>query len=94
MSQCHVEVKPSAESVVRAVDFKVQIKMFFFIAEFQKAVKIRKIAVYRFLISLLVPDWSYKSSFRSKSERKNCRNQSKSIKFVTSCTGHVHGMKK
>ena len=30
--------------------------MFFFIAEFKRAAKIMKIAVYRFLISLLVPD--------------------------------------
>ena len=29
---------------------------FFFIAEFERAAKIRKIAVYRFLISLLVPE--------------------------------------
>ena len=34
------------------------------------------------------------SSFRSKSARKSCRNQSKSIKFVTSCAGHVDGIKK
>ena len=34
------------------------------------------------------------SSFRSKSARKSCRNQSKSIKFMTSCAGHVDGMKK
>ena len=34
------------------------------------------------------------SSFRSKSGQKLCRNQSKSIKFVTSCAGHVDGMKK
>ena len=34
------------------------------------------------------------SSFRSKSGQKLCRNQSKSIKFVTSCVGHVDGMKK
>ena len=34
------------------------------------------------------------SSFRSKSTRKCCQNQSKSIKFVTSCAGHVDGMKK
>ena len=33
------------------------------------------------------------SSFRSKRARKSCRNQSKSIKFVTSCAGHVDGMK-
>ena len=33
---------------------KVQMK--FFIAEFERAAKIRKIAVYRFLISLLVPE--------------------------------------
>ena len=34
------------------------------------------------------------SSFVSKSARKSCRNQSKSIKFVRSCAGHVDGMKK
>ena len=34
------------------------------------------------------------SSFRSKSARKSCRNQPKSIKFVMSCAGHVDGMKK
>ena len=34
------------------------------------------------------------SNFRSKSARKSCQNQSKSIKFVTSCAGHVDGMKK
>ena len=34
------------------------------------------------------------SSFRSKSARKNCRNQLKSIKIVTLCGGHVDGMKK
>ena len=46
--------------------------MGFFIAEFERAAKIGKIAVYRFLIS---------------------KNQSKSMKFVTSCVGHVDGMK-
>ena len=35
--------------------FKVQMKCFF-IAEFERAAKIRKIAVYRFLISLLDPE--------------------------------------
>ena len=35
--------------------FKVQMKRFF-IPEFERAAKIRKIAVYRFLISLLVPE--------------------------------------
>ena len=33
---------------------KVQIKCFIFIAEFEREAKIRKIAVYRFLISLPV----------------------------------------
>ena len=37
------------------VIFKVQMKCFF-IAEFERVAKIRKIAVYRFLISLLVPE--------------------------------------
>ena len=36
--------------------FKVQMKCFFFITEFERAAKIRKIAVYRFLISVLVPE--------------------------------------
>ena len=36
-------------------DIKVQMKCFF-IAEFERAAKIRKISVYRFLISLLVPE--------------------------------------
>ena len=35
-----------------------------------------------------------KSSFRSKGGQKFCRNQSKSIKFVMSCAGHVDGVKK
>ena len=39
-----------------SVQFKVQIKCYFFIAEFERAEKIRKIAIYRFLISLLVPE--------------------------------------
>ena len=38
------------------VVFKVQMKCFFFIPEFERAAKIRKIAVYRFLISFLVPE--------------------------------------
>ena len=33
------------------------------------------------------------SSFGSKSARKSCQNQSKSIKFVTPCAGHVDGIK-
>ena len=68
----------------------------FFIDEFERAAKIRKIAVYRFLVSLLVPELYClkKSSFRLKSGQKLCRNQSNSIKFVTSCAGHVDGMKK
>ena len=36
-------------------NIKVQMKCFF-IAEFERAAKIRKIKVYRFLISLLVPE--------------------------------------
>ena len=38
------------------MSFKVQMEVFFLIAEFERAAKIRKIAVYRFLISLLVPE--------------------------------------
>ena len=36
-------------------EFKVQMKCFF-IAEFERAAKIRKIAVYRFLIYFVVPE--------------------------------------
>ena len=73
--------------------------MFFFIAEFERATKIRKITVYGFLISLLVSYNGLKKipgedSCRSKSGQKLCRYQSKSIKFVTSCAGHVDVMKK
>ena len=34
------------------------------------------------------------SSFKLKSAQKSCRNQSKSIKFVTSCAGRVDEMRK
>ena len=37
------------------VFFKEQMKCLFFIAEFERAAKIREIAVYRLLVSLLVP---------------------------------------
>ena len=38
-------------------DFQVKVQMkCFFIAEFERATKIRKIAIYHFLIFLLVPD--------------------------------------
>ena len=37
-------------------DLKVQMKCFFSIAKFERTAKIRKIAVYCFLISLLVPE--------------------------------------
>ena len=37
-------------------DVKVQMKCFFFIPEFERAAKIRKIAVYHFLISFPVPE--------------------------------------
>ena len=41
---------------LNSIKHKVHMKCFFFIAEFEIAAKIRKIAVYRFLISLLVPE--------------------------------------
>ena len=72
--------------------------MFFLLLDLKvRAAKIRKIFVYHFLISFLVPEL-YRglkmSSFRSKSARKGRQNQSKSIKFVTSRAGHVDKMKK
>ena len=45
----------SGDNVTRKIFIKVQMK-FFFVAEFERAAKIRKNAVYRFLISLLVPE--------------------------------------
>ena len=45
---------PEIKSLTTLVLFKVQMECFF-IAEFERAAKIRKIAVYRFLISLPVP---------------------------------------
>ena len=48
--------KSRVSSAIKYDCFKVQMKCFFFIAEFERAAKIRKIAVYRFLISLLVPE--------------------------------------
>ena len=50
-----------------------------------------------FLISLLVPKGSKNGSkngrFRNKIGQNSCLNQSKSIKFVMSCAGHVDGIK-
>ena len=43
-------------AVILNASLKVQTKCCFFIAEFERATKIRKIAVYRFLISHLVPE--------------------------------------
>ena len=39
-----------------SASLKCTSNVFFFIAEFERAVKIKKIAVYRFLISHLVPE--------------------------------------
>ena len=58
--------------------------LFFFIAEFDRAVKIRKIAIYHFLISFLVP-----GIYRFKDEKfqiKKClKRLSKSIKINNIC---------
>ena len=48
--------------------------MFFFIPEFEREAKIRKIAVYRFLISLLVPELQ-----RFKEEQFQIKNWSKTL---------------
>ena len=52
----------------------------FFIVEFERAAKIRKIAVYRFLISLLVPELQ-RFKRRVISDQKWPRNESKLIKI-------------
>ena len=46
----------NSKGPIYSLSIKVQMKCFFFIPEFERAAKIRKIAVYRFLISLLVPE--------------------------------------
>ena len=54
---CHIPRTPMTMlSVSEGNYIKVQMKWVFFIPEFERAAKIRKIAVYRFLISLLVPE--------------------------------------
>ena len=49
-------VKKNDSGYKNSFFLKVQMKCFFFISEFERAAKIRKIAVYRFLISFLVPE--------------------------------------
>ena len=66
--------------------------MKFFIAAFERAAKIKKIALYCFLISFLVPELQQfkEEKYHSK---KWSRSLSKSIKFVMLCGGHVDGVK-
>ena len=91
LSKINLLCKQKSSRIIRNILFakllKVLLKcLFFLIAEFKRAAKIMKIAVYRFLISIPVPNYKglKMSSLRSKSARKSCRNQSKSIKFVKS----------
>ena len=51
----NVETKTNSQQETTE-NLKVQMKCFSFIAEFERAAKIRKTAVYRFLISLPVPE--------------------------------------
>ena len=65
-----------------------------FIVLSESSLKVRKIAVYRFVIPFLVPDLSKFKHLENdpKIGRKNARswiNQSKLIKPLTSCDGHV-----
>ena len=50
-----IPMKESEPISDKTLSFKVQMECFF-IAEFERAAKIRKTAVYRFLISLLVQE--------------------------------------
>ena len=65
-----------------------------FIVLCESPLKILKIAVYRFLISFLVPELLMFKDFQNslKNGTKNARsgiNKSKLIKSVTSCDGHL-----
>ena len=69
----------------------------FFIAEFEREAKNQDDHCLPFLnisSSSRVTKVLKMSSFRSKSARKSCQNQSKAIKFVMSCAGYVDWMKK
>ena len=74
---------------------KVKVKYFLLLNFKQQQISGRSpFTVSLYLIQLLSYKGLKMSSFRSKSVHKSCRNQSKSIKLVTSCAGHVDGMKK
>ena len=67
-------------------------KIFILLSE--SLLKVRKIAVYRFLISFLVPELLRSEDFENygkmvKKMRGLEQNQSKLIKSVTSCDGHM-----
>ena len=75
--------------------FKVQMKCFFLLLNLKEQQKSgRRRLPFLHISSTSRVKGLKVSSFRSKSARKCCRNQSKSIKFVTSYAGHVDGMKK
>ena len=79
---------------------EVQMKCFFFLLlnSNSKSSKNQEDHHLQFLNIKSLPVRSYKgikmSSFGSKSAQKDCLNQSKSVKFLTSYAGHVDGMKK
>ena len=56
-------VNSAKNSHLCLVSIKVQMKFFFIIAEFERAAKIRKIAFYRFLISLSVSELLRKNRY-------------------------------
>ena len=61
-----------------------------FIVLSESPLKVRKMAVYRFLISSLVPELSrLKGKRPKKMVHRSGKNQSKLIKSVTSCGGHL-----
>ena len=66
------KLHPNLSTKASKLNNEVQMKCFF-LAEFERAAKIRKIAVYRFLISLLDPEYNGLkiSSFRSKVVRNS-----------------------
>ena len=84
LSKAKVNEMHNNSGVALSVGIKVQMKCFFFVAEFERAAKIRKIAVYRFLITLLAQELQ-RFKEMSSSDKKCQKKVLKSIKINKIC---------